>query len=167
MLPPQPELRGSWIGFSWGQTKAHFYRSILEGIAYEYYFYYKIMEKLYPKIRFSEVRVIGGGAKSALWNQIKADVLGIPYVRVVQPEPAILGSALIAGAAVGLFSDLAQTAQRFVAIREKIEPRPANQALYREYAEAYIRLLSDLASTYRTLGRLRELASPDTGGKLP
>ncbi|MEM1907692.1 MAG: FGGY family carbohydrate kinase [Thermosphaera sp.] len=160
VLPPQPELRGSWVGFSWGQTKAHFYRSILEGIAYEYYFYYKIMQELYPEIRFSEVRVIGGGAKSALWNQIKADVLGIPYVRVAQPEPAILGSALIAGTAVGLFPDLAQTAQSFVTIRDKVEPRPAYHAFYREYAEAYIRLLSDLASTYRVLSKLREMPSP-------
>jgi len=164
VLPAQPDLRGSWVGLSWGQTKAHLYRSILEGIAYEYYYYHKIMQDLYPDIRFREVRVLGGGAKSDLWNQIKADVLGIPYARVTQREPAILGSAIIAGTAVGLFSGLAETSQRFVEAHGRIEPRAEHHAYYRNYAEAYIRLIDNLRGTYRELDKLRGLSLPGSGG---
>jgi len=163
VLPAQPHLRGSWVGFSWGQTKAHFYRSILEGIAYEYSFYCAIMRDLYPDVHFREVRVLGGGARSSLWNQIKADVLGIPYCLVTQREPAILGSAIIAGNAVGLFPDLAGTSQRFVEGCSRVEPRPEYQAYYREHAQAYVRLLDNLMETYRDLGKLRELRSPGSG----
>ncbi|GAH11151.1 unnamed protein product, partial [marine sediment metagenome] len=118
VLPVQPNLRGSWVGFSWGQSKNHFYRSILEGIAYEYYYYLKIMKNLYPDVEFREVRALGGGSKSKLWNQIKADTLNIPYTIVTQQEPAILGSAIIGGYAVGLFDDLAKTSQKFVQVKD-------------------------------------------------
>jgi xylulokinase len=160
VLPVQPSLRGSWVGFSWGQSKAHLYRSILEGIAYEYHHYYAIMKDLYPDIRFREVRVLGGGARSSLWNQIKADVLGVPYVRVTQREPAILGSAIVAGAAVGLFSDVAETSRRFVGVSGRIEPRPDHHAYYRGYAEAYSRVLDNLLGSYRDLEALRGLVPP-------
>ncbi len=117
----------------------------------------------YPGTRFREVRVLGGGAKSDLWNQVKADVLGIPYARVTQQEPAILGSAIIAGTAVGLFSDLAETSQRFVEGRGRIEPRAQHHAYYREYAEAYIRLRESLLGSYRDLDALRGLSPPGSG----
>lgn len=164
VLPAQPSLRGCWVGFSWGYTKIHLYRAILESIAYEYYFYLKIMKELYLEIQFKEVRALGGGARSSLWNQIKADVLNIPYVRVTQKEPAILGAALIAGHAVGLFPDLAASAQKFVQVESRIEPRKEYHEFYQHYAEAYIRLLDELADTYRELEKLRKIKPPSKAG---
>lgn len=160
VLPAQPNLRGSWVGFSWGQKKGHFYRSILESIAYEYYYYLKIMTELYPEMHFREVRALGGGAKSRLWNQIKADVLNVPYVQVTQEEPAILGCALIAGKAVGMFSDLAKTSQRIVQVRNRVEPRADSHAFYREYAETYIQLIGHLTPSYLRLASLKSLNPP-------
>ena len=165
VLPAQPDLRGSWIGFSWGHTKAHFYRSILEGIAYEYYYYLKIMKELYPDVLFHEVRVLGGGAKSSLWNQIKADVLGIPYSVVSRQEPAVVGSAIIAGSGVGLFSDLKETSRRCVTVTETREPRAEYHAYYQEYAETYIRLLDDLMRSYQRFRKLRELRPPGSDAR--
>ncbi len=160
VLPAQPSLRGSWVGFSWGQSKGHFYRSILEAVAYEYYSYFKIMRHLYPNTEFREARVLGGGAKSGLWNQIKADVLNVPYVRVSQDEPAILASALIAGNAAGLIPSLTEVCRRKVQVRETLNPSAELNLFYREYAEAYSALLEGLRETYEELDRLRTL-SPD------
>lgn len=156
VLPAQPNLRGSWVGFSWGQSKNHFYRSILEGIAYEYYYYLKIMKNLYPDIEFKEVRALGGGSKSKLWNQIKADTLNIPYTIVTQQEPAILGSAIIGGYAVGLFDNLAKTSQKFVQVKDRIEARAEYHDHYKQYAEIYIDLIDDLNNTFQRLAQLKE-----------
>lgn len=160
VLPPQPSIRGSWVGLSWGQKKASLYRSILESVAYEYYYYYRIKKELYPGTEFKEARVLGGGSKSKLWNQIKSDVLNIPYVKVVQDEPAILGSAIIAGYAVGMFDDLAGTARQFVNKREEFTPRGNYHEFYEKHAEAYIELMSDLQGTYSRLDEISELTPP-------
>jgi xylulokinase len=124
VCPNQPSLRGTWHGFSWTHTRAHFYRAILEGVAYEYALYMQILKELQLAVEFSEIRVTGGGAKSSVWNQIKADVIGIPYSRLSRDEFSVLGSAMVAGRGVGLFNDVAQTAKSLVEGTERIEPNP-------------------------------------------
>ena len=79
ICPAAPEMRGAWLGFSWGHTQAHFIRAVLESVAYEYAYYLGILRKLIPDLDLIEARVVGGGARSPVWNQIKADVLGVPY----------------------------------------------------------------------------------------
>lgn len=110
ICPAAPGMRGAWLGFSWGHTKAHFARSIAEGVAYEYACYLRILRGLWPEQELVEARVIGGGARSPVWNQIKADVLGVPFRRVMRQESATWGSALIAGKACGMIPDLAEAA---------------------------------------------------------
>ena len=122
ICPSSPAMRGAWIGFSWGHTQAHFFRAILESVAYEYAYYLGILNDLLPgRPAFTQARVIGGGARSQVWNQIKADVLGVPYQRLTGSEFGAWGSALIAGKAAGLFNDLAQKADECA--------RPAGQPL--------------------------------------
>jgi len=86
ICPSSPQMRGAWIGASWSHTQAHFFRAILESIAYEYAYYLGILRELVPDLRMVEARAIGGGARSTAWNQIKADVLGVPYQRLVGNE---------------------------------------------------------------------------------
>jgi xylulokinase len=114
------------------------------------------MKNLYPDIEFKEVRVLGGGSKSRLWNQIKADTLNLPYTIVTQQEPAILGSAIIAGYAVGLFDNLAKTSQEFVQVKDRIEPRAEYHDHYKQYAEIYIDLMDNLTNTFQRLAQLKE-----------
>ncbi len=137
--PATPAMRGTWLGFSWGHTRAHFLRALLESIAYEYRHYLNILQELVPDVEPIEVRVIGGGALSAEWNQIKADVLGVHYQRLARPELGTWGSALIAGYAVGLFDDLAEraaaTAERF---GNRITPHPHISERYHPLVERYL-----------------------------
>jgi xylulokinase len=96
---------------------------------------------LLPELDVRETRVIGGGARSGLWNQIKADVLGVPYVNLNREEFGVLGSAILAGYAAGVFDDLAETSQSFIQTTTRIEPNWENhkhyQALVKEYVELF------------------------------
>ncbi|MDH7485081.1 MAG: FGGY family carbohydrate kinase [Anaerolineae bacterium] len=154
VCPSDADVRGLWIGFTWAHRKPHFYRAILEGIAYEYAYYLGIEKALLPDTEFKEARVIGGGARSQFWNQIKADVLGLPYVQLNREEFAVLGSAIVAGYAVGLFSDLKATARRFVEAISRIEPRPEVHRFYQACVQQYIALLTETGPFYRRLATL-------------
>ena len=125
ICPSAPAMRGAWIGFSWSHSQAHFCRALLESIAYEYAFYLGILVDQLPGLALVEARAVGGGARSAAWNQIKADVLDLPYQSLGRSELGTWGAALIAGKAVGLFDDLAAVAVAAAQpVGEPLAPRP-------------------------------------------
>ena len=146
ICPPAPAMRGAWIGFSWSHTQAHFLRAILESIAFEYAYYLKILVALLPELHLLETRSVGGGARSQAWNQIKADVLGVPYRRLSRAEFGTWGSALVAGKAAGLFGDLAAKAEETTQPQGKpIVPDPDLRSIYQPLVEQYIAMQSNLA----------------------
>ncbi|MCL5985185.1 MAG: FGGY family carbohydrate kinase [Actinobacteria bacterium] len=155
--PSEPEARGLWIGFTWTHRKAHFYRSILEGIAYDYACSLRTVKANYPRIDFIQVKAIGGGSVSELWNQIKSDVLDIPYVRLNRTDLATLGAAIIGGKAVGIFSDVSESARRFVKITERINPNPEVHKYYQNYVDIYKELYKSTKSIYSQLAHARRI----------
>ena len=114
---------------------------MLESVGYEYACYLDIALRLLPGLQVREARVIGGGARSALWNRIKADILGVPYVTLDREEFATLGSAVLAGYAVGVFPDLRVAVQHMVHEVDRIEPDPERHTRYRQFVQHYRRLL--------------------------
>ena len=145
ICPSSPTMRGAWVGFSWAHTQAHFFRAVLESVAYEYAYYLRILSDLLPGLRLTEARAVGGGARSRVWNQIKADVLGVSYQRLDGNEFGTWGSALIAGKAAGLFEDLAgRAAEGAVPSAEPLQPNAENHSLYGPMVEKYIELLGSL-----------------------
>lgn len=160
--PPDPNVRGAWIGFTWTHTRAHFYRAILESIAYDFAEALEVVRSYFPDAAFSEVRIIGGGARSEFWNQIKADVLGLPYVRLRREDVAALGCALMAGHAVGIYPDLAGTARQLSPTLGRVEPRPAVHAHYKAFVAAYRQAFDQLRPLY---DRLTPLAAIPFAGQ--
>lgn len=155
VTPNDPHVRGSWLGLTWNHQRKHLYRSILESIAYEYACYLDVARITLSLSELKEVRVIGGGADSRLWNQIKADVLGISYVRLDQKECAVLGSAIVAGYAVGVFEDLTRVASRFARPIERFEPESEEvHNHYRQLVALYRSLFDTLRQTHTELGSL-------------
>lgn len=141
ICPSNPEMRGAWVGLSWSHNQAHLIRSMLESVAFEYAYYLGIMRELLPEQRFYEARGMGGGAKSAVWNQIKADVLNTTYYRLQGNEFGTWGAAMIAGKAAGLIDDLAQFAAEHAKLLPNPQlPNPENQALYQPLIDNYIRM---------------------------
>ena len=141
VLPPQPHARGAWVGLTAGHTHGHLFRALLEGIAYEYATWADLAAS---RQRLEEARVLGGGAGSRLWNQIKADVLGIRWVPTRRQECGVLGDALVAAAATGHVTDLAATAKRWQSTAEPVVPDPERTRAYARMRAAYAALIDHL-----------------------
>ncbi|HEY9593413.1 MAG TPA: FGGY family carbohydrate kinase [Spirochaetia bacterium] len=142
--PSQPLLRGAWTGLTWAHGPGHLYRAILEGVALEYGIYLRTVESLFGKGTVSELRVTGGGEKSALWNQIKADTLGVRIVQVQGSGGAPLGAAMLAGHGAGFLADLDATAKEWIRTGSVTEPDPRRAAVCGKRLERYASLLGAL-----------------------
>jgi xylulokinase len=145
VCPSQPNLRGAWIGLSWQHSFAHLYKAVLEGVSLEYALYMNILKEDSKDFSPSEIRIIGGGGQSREWNHIKADVLGIPVVKVKREEGAPLGAALLAGYGAGLFTNLDQTAKKWISLGETILPNLNNSKyLYPKRISKYTKLINTI-----------------------
>ena len=155
VCPNTPHLKGSWIGLTWKHKIGHLYRSLLEAVAYEYAIYMNIEKMLVPELKFEKARVIGGGAKSKIWNKIKSDVLGIPYEKLNREEFGVLGSSILAGYATGIFNDLKNTADRFNEVEYRIEPDMEMHDFYLQYVNYYKLLLCNTKNIFIGLEKLK------------
>ncbi|MFW6137746.1 MAG: xylulokinase [Spirochaetota bacterium] len=140
--PPDPHMRGKWEGFTRNHSLGHFYRSILEGTGYEYALYQKQMKKILESEPSYEVRAIGGGAKSRVWNQIKADILGCRYCTINRDDVSILGQALAGAKAAGGVGDIAQTLEEVIDIHQVFDPDRDRHRRYEQCIEHYKKVLS-------------------------
>lgn len=155
-LPPDPDVRGLWIGHSWKHGAPHFFRSLLESYGYEFACAYGVMRETYPHLEAEQVLAIGGGSNSSLYNCIKADIMGLPYALLGRDDVTALGAAIIGGHAVGLYGDIKQTAERFARVRMRFEPDMSNHTEYQPYARLYASAYETLRPMYTELARLRK-----------
>jgi xylulokinase len=150
-FPPDPDVRGLFIGHTWAHKRIHFYRSILESIAYDHYITKGIIQELVPEVDLKTVTAIGSGAGSRLWMQIKADVLQVPYQNLFRSDLSTLGSAVIAGHSIGLYKDIEATVKKIVKSNVKVEPVPGEDKKYQKYIDVYRELFGVLKETYGKL----------------
>jgi xylulokinase len=144
VLPSNPELKGSFTGLDWKHTRGHLFRAVMEGIAYEYHYYLTILRDLYPPNPFKRLAAIGGGAKSALFVSIKADVLGLDAASYAVGDTALVGSAAIAGKGVGLFTDCREPIRGTITEQRIIPYNRERHEQYRPITEHYLRVLEAL-----------------------
>lgn len=137
-----PEARGAFIGITLAHTRGHFVRSVLEAVAFMLRRNVELVSRAGAPA--TEIRSHGGGARSRLWNQIKADACGLPVVTLEGEDAAVRGDAMLAGVAVGVFPDLAAADAALVATQDRYEPDPANRAAYDDAYDRYNRLFEAL-----------------------
>jgi xylulokinase len=125
--------RGAILGLTFTATRPALAKAILEGLTFELRANLDLLRD--AGVTLHELHAVGGGARSPLWLQLKADVCRTP-LRVPQvTEAACLGAALLAGAAAGVYPDIPAAAEQVVQFRQRIEPRPESAAAYdRRYA---------------------------------
>lgn len=140
------KARGLWFGFTLQHTRAHFMRAVMESLGY--IVRRNIDSLAVMGIQVKEVRSLGGGSKSRVWNQIKADINQIPLETVNSVEAACLGAAILAGKAVGVFHDVSSAAAGMVRVKDHIEPAPDNKAVYDQGYVMYQKLFHDLAGCF-------------------
>ena len=129
--------RGVFFGLSLTTTPAMMFRAVLEGTAFALAHNVEIGKA--SGIKIDEIRSIGGGSKSGLWNQIKADVLGMPIAVLEDSVGAAVGDAYLAGMGAGLFKDIRQTLKTNVKIETRFVP---DQKVHSYYQERYARFRS-------------------------
>jgi xylulokinase len=137
--------RGAFCGLALSHDRSHLARAVLEGCAFAFR---DITDRLVGLgvVADDEVRVVGGGARSAVWCQIKADVTGRPLRAVVNPHATAVGAAMLAAVADGAFGSLIEAADAMVEVGEMFEPqtalRPVYDDCYGRYRETFAGLQS-------------------------
>ena len=128
---------------SLAHTRAHRTRALLEGSAFALRDILEAMQNAGLDVR--RLTIVGGGAKGALWRQIKADVTGLPVRVPGNVETTATGAAILAAVGSGLFPSVAAAVDAFVAYRpEEHTPDPERRRFYddayRRYREVYFAL---------------------------
>ncbi len=141
-----PNLCGSFIGVRAHHTKAHFTRAVLEGVAFSLLDCKKYLDS--KNINHKEKAfIIGGGAKSPLWRQIVADVLGIGLIEKKSSDSS-LGSAIMAGVSCGFFTSFADAQEKCNEIISETVPNMENHEKYLKLFEKYKAVHDALAPIY-------------------
>ena len=137
-----PDLRGAAVGLSLRHGRAALARAVLEGVAYG--IRARVETLGLAGSPATELRVSGGNSRIATWNRIKADVLGIPVVRV-PGDATSAGAALLAGLGVGAYRDAAEAVAVAGRPEPPIEPDPAAHERYNELYRGYRALVASRA----------------------
>jgi xylulokinase len=147
---PDPTARGAFVGLTVRHELGHLARAVMEGVAFGLR---DMVELMPPALGIEEVRVAGGGARSPLWVQIIADVLGRP-VRVMETyEAAAHGAAMLAATSQGAFGSVQEAADAIVEVGPAITPGDATGA-YTDAYPLYRGLYPALRSTFAGLSAL-------------
>jgi xylulokinase len=150
------QARGVFFGLSSHHSRGHLARAALEAVAFALRDVAEIIEQAGGRI--TAVRTGGGGAASATWNQIKADVMGKPLHVPTVRDSSLLGAAVIAAAGAGMYADADSATRAMVHIEQTFEPRRETQPIYSELFALYRRLYASLRSDFASLAAIRDCA---------
>jgi xylulokinase len=136
------ECKGVYAGFTLHMQKAHFVRAIMESVAA---MICKNLEALKAEnVKIEQILALGGGAKSPLWNQIKADMALVPITTLKVKETPALGAAIIAAVSVGLFPDYQTACEKTVVQNQTFIPNLHMHEAYKNVLMKYNKLYNSL-----------------------
>ena len=148
------DARGIFFGLSSDHSRAHEARAVLEGVAFSARHLLEILETA-ARLRVDALASSGGGARSDLWCQIKANVLNREIRRLRVLHSGVLGAALMAAAGTGLVGDLRGAAAAAVKVADVFRPEPEHVMLYDHLYRVYRDLYPALQPVYRDLSAFR------------
>ena len=150
--------RGAFLGLTLNTARSDMVRSIFEGTTFALRHVIETIQK--NGVQIECLKIAGGGAKSRIWAKIKASVLNIPILLMDERAGDVpMGDVLIAGQAVGLFSDIGKEADKFIRVRETICPDPAWTEIYDRMYEYYRSMYKALEPDYCRLEGTRPWAA--------
>lgn len=127
--------RGVFFGLAAAHTRADIIRSIFEGVAFGLRDSVEIFRSMGQAV--TELRAIGGGARSPLWRQIQADLFGADVLTLSVDEGPAFGAALLAGVGVGAYASVPEAAAATVRVAARTAPNPEHRAVYDETYALY------------------------------
>ncbi len=146
------DAKGVFFGITARHKREHIVRSVLEGITYAMNDSIEIMREL--GLEMEEIRATGGGAKSAFWRQLQADIYGAPVVRVNVKEGPAFGAALMASVGAGLFDNLVEAAEELVKVVDSTEPIEENVRTYRDFYSVFRSLYPALKDKFSEVSKV-------------
>jgi xylulokinase len=149
-----PLARGSFIGLTLQHGRAEMLRAAVEAVGFALRDIMAVLEE--NSLTVSELRVTGGQAKSAVWNQIKADITEKRLLLPACTDSELLGAACLGLAALGRYASAAEAAEQIVKIQAVFEPRPQAVRVYREAFELYRDSYARLKELFARLGEQGE-----------
>jgi xylulokinase len=130
-----PDARGVFFGLSLRHGREHLARSVFEGVTFALADSAALMREL--RVEVGTVRATGGGARSAFWRQLLADVLRARVTRTNADEGPALGAAILAGTGIGVFSSVTDATDKLVSLGQETTPRPEMAKTYDAYRSLY------------------------------
>jgi sugar (pentulose or hexulose) kinase len=150
-----PHTAGAFVGLRIDHTRANLIRAALEGISFDLKMVLGLFEQMVAE--FHELRLTGGGSKSALWTQILANIYNKTIlVPTVTQETAALGAALCAGVGVGFWKNFLKV-DEISKIRTRTEVQPEHKERYQQLAELYEKTARKLDETFTELAAINAL----------
>jgi xylulokinase len=150
-----PDARGTILGLTFSHTRFDIARAFMEGITLD-------MKDMVSSIARSgvavtEARILGGPTKSRIWNQIQADVYGVPVITLKVTDATVLGGAILGAVGAGIFPSIEAGADAMVHLDERFEPIPGNVETYARLYDAYCRSYDGLngSGAFAALARLQ------------
>ena len=145
---PDPLARGAFVGLTVRHTQPHLTRAVLEGVAFGLRDSFELMKEV-GLTQITQVRVSGGGARSALWRQILADVLNAELVTVNTTEGAAYGAAILAGVGASIWPNVDTACDRLIRITGSTSPNDEAVGAYAPVYAAYRELYPALRPTFQ------------------
>jgi len=142
------DSQGAIIGLSLATTKEEIVKSLLEGITLEIKLNLECLKS--AGIEVEEIRAVGGGAKSSLWLQLKADIFNLPVATLNVSEGVCLGVALLAGKAVGKYATLEEATEKAIKIVKTFHPAKEKVAIYEDKFLRYKKLYTAVKGIYHS-----------------
>lgn len=155
-LGERTNARAQFIGLTSAHGTGHLHRAVMEGVAFAAARNLRIMAA--AGNRLDRVIAAGGGARTRLWLEIKASLYGCPILTTAAEESGVLGCAMLAGTAVGLYPDLATAASRLVRFTGEIQPNSAWADTYAHLAPVFDHAYEN-SQVYWTMLEAAEAAS--------
>jgi xylulokinase len=141
-----PKAKGVFYGLTLHHTRPHFVRAIMEAVAFAIRRSLELLEDL--GIHATEIRSLGGGSRSQVWGQIKADVIQRPVYTMKNEEAGCLGAAMLAGVATGVYGSVEEAVDKMVVVKDRLEPNSTHAKVYDHAYEHYVELYESLLGLF-------------------
>jgi xylulokinase len=147
-----PLARACWIGIHSRTTRNELVRSVMEGATFAMNDVVTILKE--RGLRISQIRLSGGGARSAFWRQLQADIYGTTCATINSEEGAAYGVALLAAVGTGRFKHIREACGAAIKITRTVRPAPKARKLYAEHYAQYRRLYPALKAEFPRIAAL-------------
>lgn len=141
------QAKGMLVGLSTETNKPQIYKALMEGVTFEMRLNAELLAQ--AGIRVESLVATGGGARSAGWLQMKADILGVPVYSLGEAQSGTLGCIMLSGVACGLYPSLEKAAEVFVRRDKAFLPNAEVHAQYEVWYRRYKKLYGAMKEIYR------------------